>query len=407
VIASVINVSERAEQLARQQQLQKMEAMGRLTAGVAHDFNNLLQAQMASLEMLLDMLADHQAARERVTLALDVVERGARLTQHLLSYSRKQVLHPVSIEVADFLAEIGRILPPMLGSRINLRIDCASDVGGVFADVSQLSTAIINLAINARDAMPDGGTLCLDARRFSALADHAPAGLASGSYVAIGVTDSGTGIDAATIAQIFEPFFTTKGTRGTGLGLSMVQGFARQSQGDIVLTSSPGKGTRAELWLPAATLAPPSRHTKAPKLALQAAGRVLLVDDSADVRLVLGTFLSSAGFTVSEAAGGELALARLQGDEAFDVLVTDYSMPGLNGRELIAHCRACRPGLPVLLISGVPTQGQFDDPEVAVQILAKPFRRDELVRRVKNLIEGKSEYSDPVVQAAKSGPASP
>jgi nitrogen-specific signal transduction histidine kinase len=385
-IASVIDVTERAEQQARLQQTQKMEAVGRLTAGVAHDFNNLLQAQMGHLETLLDLLAAHPEARERVTAALAVADRGARLTHYLLSYSRKQALQPATIDVADFLADFKKMLPRLLGSHIEVLVECETHVAGVFADPAQLSSAILNLAINARDAMPQGGTLRIDARRWFSLPIDAPSSLAAGAYVAIGVADTGTGISPEAIAQIFEPFFTTKGPSGTGLGLSMVQGFARQSGGEIGLTSAPGKGTRAELWLPSVALPTISAVAVAPAPSI-GTGRVLLVDDAADIRLLVGAFLAGAGFSVTEAAGGALALAKLMGGDTFDVLVTDYAMPGLNGRQLIARCLEYRPALPVLLISGFPIHEDFKDLPTTVQILTKPFRRDELVMTVCELIE--------------------
>jgi PAS domain S-box-containing protein len=385
-IASVIDVTARAEQQARLQQTQKMETVGRLTAGVAHDFNNLLQAQMGHLETLLDLLAGYPEARERVMAALDVTDRGARLTHYLLSYSRKQMLQPAAIDVVDFLADFKRMLPRVLGSQIEVLVETERSVAGVFADSAQLSTAILNLAINARDAMPHGGTLRIDARRWESLPIDAPPALAAGAYVAIGVADTGSGISQETIAQIFEPFFTTKGPSGTGLGLSMVQGFARQSGGDIGLTSVPGKGTRAQLWLP--SVASPVVATVAVAAApVQGTGRVLLVDDAADVRLLVGAFLSGAGFSVTEAAGGAQALAKLMGGEIFDALVTDYAMPGLTGRQLIARCLEYRPSLPVLLISGFPIHDDFKDLPTTVQVLTKPFRRDELVTAVSEMIE--------------------
>jgi CheY-like chemotaxis protein len=253
----------------------------------------------------------------------------------------------------------------------------------VMADAGQLETAIINLAVNARDAMPAGGSLRISA--FLADADPAMA-LPPGNYTVIAVTDSGTGMDAGTLAQACEPFFSTKGLNGSGLGLSMVQGFARQSNGDVRIISTVGRGTTVEIWLPSATTPRPTRPPLPEAAPQTVRGRVLLVDDAPDVLLTVGAFLRHAGLEVTRVENGDLALARLLAGERFDAVVADFAMPGLNGLDLLVQAREIDPSMAGLIITG------FSDPDMLrgadnIVVLRKPFSRAELVEQVNLLID--------------------
>jgi len=373
-----ITARKRAEERLREseaqlRQAQKLEAIGRLAAGVAHDFNNLLQGVNGGLELVLDEVEAGTPAHEFAELALGSAKRGATLTHQLLSYARKQMLRPQPIDLAPFLSEMQRLLARTLGPHIAVKVRTGRATPPVQVDPGQLQTALLNLAINAAHAMPRGGTLLLDARGGSR---------DGGQRVVIAVTDTGAGMDAATLAQVFEPFFTTKGLDGTGLGLSMVQGFAVQSGGEVRIASAPGKGTTVMLWLPAAKLGSSSDEQQSAPGRLWGSGRLLLVDDVADVLVTASAFLERAGFQVVQAESGNQALAVLAAGERFDALVTDYAMPGMNGVELIEQARTVQPGLPALLITGFAEVGGADALPEAVAVLRKPFQRRELVEAV-------------------------
>ena len=362
---------------------QKLEAIGRLAAGVAHDFNNILQGVMGSLELVLDEVETGSTAREMAELALNSARRGAGLTHHLLAYARKQMLQPKRVAVAPFLAEMQRLLTRTLGPHVAVEVRADQAAPSIEVDPGQLHTALLNLALNAAHAMPGGGTLSLNAREIIE---------ADQRWVVVAVTDNGAGMDEVTLAKACEPFFTTKGLDGTGLGLSMVQGFAEQSGGHVRIASAPGQGTTVMLWLPVSDrLSSSSGELQVNPAALRGSGRILLVDDLAEVLATVGASLERAGFEVVRASGGEQALAALVADgcgERFDALVTDYAMPGLNGVGLIEQARALRPGLPALLITGfIPAgSGSGTLPE-GVVVLGKPFQRDELIEAVLGTME--------------------
>jgi signal transduction histidine kinase len=338
---------------AQLRQSQKLEAIGRLAAGVAHDFNNILQSVCGGLELVLEDVQPGTLTHEVARLALTSAGRGASITQHLLSYARKQALQPKQLNVGLFLAEMLQSDPGLPCIRV---------------DPGQLQTALLNLSINAAHAMPQGGTLTLEGRTC-AEADE--------KCVIIAITDNGIGMDQATLAQAAEPFFTTKGVAGSGLGLSMVQGFAEQSGGAMRIESSTGKGTRVELQLPAVDPVDgdPVEQRTAP-MRLQGSGRVLLVDDAADVLLITAAFLRRVGFTVAKAENGPKALSLLA-SEGFDVLLTDYAMVELNGVALIQQARKTRPGLPAVIITGYAEVS--DSLPGGVAVLGKPFSRQSLV----------------------------
>jgi PAS domain S-box-containing protein len=356
-------------------QAQKMEAIGRLAAGVAHDFNNILQSVVGALEMVLDELPPGTHAHEYAGVALDAAERGSSLTHHMLSYARKQILRPRHIALEPFLADMQKLLVRTLGPHIAVTVRNAA-APCTLADPGQLQTALLNLAINAAHAMPHGGTLVIEARRQSS---------GGQGWACVTVADTGTGMDAATLAQAVDPFFTTKGLDGTGLGLSMVQGFAEQSGGRLHLHSQLGQGTIVELWLPIVSAATQPRAAEAVAQRIQ--GRVLLVDDSADVLLTTGSFLERAGFEVLRAESGDRALALLNAGAAFDLLITDYAMAGVNGAELIAAARRLLPGMRALLITGFADLRYTDEIPAGTQVLHKPYQRQDLADAMQRVMQ--------------------
>jgi PAS domain S-box-containing protein len=368
-----LDITERVLTGERIRQSQRVEAVGRLTAGVAHDFNNLLQGLLGGIELAIDQVADQPEVSTNLELTLQAGQRGARLTSHLLSFARQQVLHPTALELRPLLADLSHTLMRTLGRDIAVRVEVEPDLPAVFADAAHLDSALLNLALNARDAMPGGGKLLIGA-------------YAAHDQVVLTVADTGEGMAADVLAQACEPFYSTKGTKGSGLGLSMVQGFARQSGGELRIESALGRGSRIEIRLPiAARAAVPTATPKAQQI--RGEGRVLVVDDDADVARITTAFLEDAGFDVTTASDGNTALVKLGLDLTFDALVTDYAMPGMNGADLILHAREMNPVLPALVITGYAgAEGQERLPANVV-ILRKPFRRVDLLHEVKSLID--------------------
>jgi PAS domain S-box-containing protein len=381
VLSAIVDVSDRVRLEAQLRQSQKLEAVGRLTAGVAHDFNNLLQVLGGGLELVIDEVADRPAAVEYAQIAQRAALRGRDLTSRLLAFSRQQVLVPRPVPVDRLLDDLQALVGHLLDGRGELLIVRGAPNAAVLADESQLEAAIINLSVNARDAMPDGGRLRIAA--FEADADPTLT-MPPGRYLVISVSDTGKGMDEATLARACEPFFTTKGLDGAGLGLSMVHGFARQSGGDVRIASTPGVGTTVEIWLPASgdpAAAPPAEQRRE-----STRGRVLLVDDAPDVLLTVGAFLRNAGLDVTRAETGDLALKKLMAGQRFDIVITDFAMPGLNGLDLLLQARELDPELIGIVITG------FHDPVMLrgvanIVVMHKPFSRNELVERVGSLLK--------------------
>ncbi|MDR3536618.1 MAG: response regulator [Acetobacteraceae bacterium] len=383
VLRDVTDQVKLEEQLRHQQ---RMDTIGQLTAGIAHDFNNLLQAMMGSLELLLDEIADQPEMRECAEGALRMGERGARLTHHLLAFARKQVLKPRALDLTNLLNDVGHTLRRTLGPQIAIPIEIAPNAPRVYADPGQLEAAVLNLALNARDAMSKGGTLTIETFEAGPVVLNPLEDTTPRRYVVLAVSDTGTGMNAETLAKACEPFFTTKGPKGSGLGLSMVHGFARQSGGDMRVQSQMGQGTRVELWLPLAEQGA-GAATAACAPVSRSAGRVLLVDDETEVLVTLGSFLKGAGFTVHKVRNGDEALALLAAGHMVDVLVTDYAMPGLDGLELIAQVRQIHADLPVLVVSGYSEAERLEGQAPNIRVMRKPFRRSALVQEVSALIE--------------------
>ena len=332
-------------------QAQKMEALGQLAGGVAHDFNNVLQAVQGAAGMIERRPENADRVQHLARLVLEAAKRGASVTRRLLAFSHRGELQATAVDVERVLHDLREMLAHTLGALVQVQVDIAPGVPPLLADKGQLETVLVNLATNARDAMPDGGTL-----RFSATLATAADGpaLAEGRYVRIDISDTGMGMDAATLTRASEPFFTTKAVgKGTGLGLAMARGFAEQSGGALRLHSATGEGTQVELWLPIAEHAGDAQPGSA-RDGLGSAvsrGRVLLVDDDALAREALTAQLEAASFEVMAAEGGAEAMSLLA-RHGIDLLVTDLAMPGMAGPALIAAAQRLRPGLPAILLTG-------------------------------------------------------
>jgi PAS domain S-box-containing protein len=367
------DMTERAEVERGMRQLAKMEATHRLTAGVAHDFNNMLQALMGALEMLL-IEVESDSTREYAEIALAAAQRGAALTQRLLAFTRQQALQPSPVDADRLIGGMSALLAPTLPPQVSLAVSQACAPIITLADPAQLEAALVNLVVNAAEAMPQGGQVELGA----AIATHvAGLDLPLGTYAVFSVSDSGTGMTPEILQQACEPFFTTKGPSGSGLGLSMVQGFARQSGGDLSIDSEPGRGTTVRIWLP---LAQQSEELR------DAAPHVLLVDDAADVLVTAGAFLRHAGFQVTRVSSGQAAMAHLATGVACDAIVTDYAMPDMNGMDLLREAREMRPGIPGLVITGLDRTAMRAQ-EVGARVVQKPFSRSALIEEVSALLD--------------------
>ena len=366
-------------------QAQKIEALGQLTGGVAHDFNNLLTAVLGSLELVRRQISDERQLN-LIDNAIKGASRGVSLTQRMLSFARKQelALQPVAVDV--LIAEMGDLLQRSLGPLIRIETDFPADLVVASADPNQLETALLNLAVNARDAMPEGGILRIGARNEHVGSGHRT-GLPAGNYVRLSVVDNGTGMDAKTLAQAAEPFFTTKGVgKGTGLGLSMVHGMAEQLGGRLQLDSRPGQGTTAEIWLPVSAVsagdepAPLAVEHKSDADAAPRTLTVLAVDDDALVLMNTTALLEDLGHRVIEASSAREALAFLEAGEAVDLLITDHAMPQMTGAQLIAEVGERWPALPVILATGyadLPAGAR-----AGVLRLNKPFWQADLEKAV-------------------------
>jgi PAS domain S-box-containing protein len=371
-------------------QAQKMEAVVQITCGMAHDFNNVLQGVGSCLAALEEHVVGDRG-RELLTSARQGIERGSWLTRGLLTFARHEALPPRPTAMSVVLEGLQGILECSMGSLIQVETRIAEDVWPVLVDPTQLELALINLAINARDAMPAGGTFTVSAANSSAevvdpasAALDSPASLASGDYVAVTVTDTGTGMDAETLAHACEAFFTTKGPgKGSGLGLSMVRDMATQSGGDLHISSERGRGTTVTIYLPRAVSVAPALVPQ-PADAVQK-GReavVLLVDDDDLVRDGASAVLEALGHRVLGAENAAEALAILQGGATIDVLVTDYAMPGMSGAALIREVRRLVPDLPVLVMTGLERPDGLD----RACCIQKPFQALELAARLAVLV---------------------
>ena len=362
-------------------QSQKMEAVGQLTGGIAHDFNNLLTPILGGLDILQRRGVGDDRGQRLIDGALQSAERARVLVQRLLAFARRQPLQSSAVEIGQIVTSMSDLLGGTLGPGIKIVLDIAKDLPRAMADPNQVEMALLNLAVNARDAMAEGGVLTISARTE----EIGPNGkLAAGRYVRLAVSDTGTGMDAETLARAVEPFFSTKGVgKGTGLGLSMIHGLAAQLGGTLELASTLGVGTTIEMWIPVAqgdALAAPVREADSELAA--GAGVVLLVDDEDVIRTTTSQMLADMGYTVVEAASAREALPHLA-DPRIDLLVTDHLMPGMSGTELAREAQAKRPGLPVLIISGF---AEVEDIAPDLPRLMKPFRASELAAGLTSLV---------------------
>jgi PAS domain S-box-containing protein len=370
------------ETRARFIQSQKMEAIGQLTGGIAHDFNNLLAVVLGNLTMATKRLPADPKLKQLIDNSLQAADRGATLTKRMLAFARQQQLAATAFDAQQLVRDMSDLLQRSIGPGIQIITQFPLRLSPAFADPNQLELALLNLTVNARDAMPNGGTVTISAAEKTV--SESRDDLAPGDYVCISVSDTGEGMDEPTLARAAEPFFTTKGVgKGTGLGLSMIHGFASQSGGTLRIASAAGKGTTAEIWLPARPDANIKR--KAPDLEeaaspIQQPLCVLVVDDDELVLMNTTAMLEDLGHKVLEASSGEQALRALRRTPAIQLIITDHLMPGMTGIQLIAALRPERPDLPVILATGFADLPASVAPGVAR--LDKPFRQKDLARAI-------------------------
>ncbi|HVJ53725.1 MAG TPA: response regulator [Aliidongia sp.] len=380
---------------ARLRQSQKMEAIGQLTGGIAHDFNNLLGVVIGNLDLLLELVKGEPGPAELAQEALNSALRGAELTKRLLAFARQQPLTSHAIDLNERLPGMVAMLKRTLGADIKIAASFPSDLWRARADPSQLEDALLNLAINARDAMPDGGTLSVETANLHLDDRHGAlqAEIVPGDYVTLSVTDTGTGMPPEIIEHVIEPFFTTKEPgQGTGLGLSMIYGFAKQSGGHLTIYSELGIGTTVRLYLPRHVGAEEASDTPAPSAAEIPKGgeSVLIVDDNTELRRVAVKVLTNLGYRVSEAEDGASALALMDGGTRFDLLFTDIGLPhDMNGFELAERARRRLPAIKLLFATGYGNVGDRKGigPADAGSLLRKPYRSRDLAERVRKVLD--------------------
>jgi len=378
------DVTEARQMEQRLRQADKMQALGTMAGGIAHDFNNLLTAILGSLHLAGRRVQDAPDLQRLLRNATMAAERGSALTRRLLSFSRRNDLALRTVSVHRLIIGMSDLLARTLGGTVELRRRLSADPDTALVDPDQLELALLNLCINARDAMPGGGAITLTTLAVTVQADEVPE-LPAGSYVRVSVADSGIGMTPEVLARVFEPFFTTKDVgKGTGLGLSMVYGLVRQSGGGVTIDSTPGQGTRVNLYLPSGGAEPlreKGDEYEAP--AAQRPVRVLVVDDDATVREVTAGFLSDLGHETVEAADGPAALRVLEKDPSVRLMVADFAMPRMTGAELSERARAIRPDLPILLVTGYAELATLAKD---IPVLHKPYRQTDLADQVAVLL---------------------
>jgi PAS domain S-box-containing protein len=388
------DLTEKQAAEAQFRQAQKMEAVGQLTGGIAHDFNNILTVITGTIGILGEAVADRPELEAIARMIDEAAERGGQLTKHLLAFARKQPLQPRETDINNLVLETVKLLRPTLGEHIQIDPLLAHDTWRALVDPNQLTTAILNLALNARDAMPGGGSLAVETK--NTYLDQAYADMnievAPGSYVMIAVSDTGAGISPRNLERVFDPFFTTKEVgKGTGLGLSMVYGLVKQSNGHIKIYSEEGHGTSVKLYLPRATGADQAAGEMPAMAPIQGGHEVILVvEDDALVRRYVVTQIRSLGYETLEASNAAQALALIGNDAKIDLLFTDVIMPGsMNGRQLVDEALKRRPSLKTLFTSGytenaIVHHGRLDS---GVLLLAKPYRKPELARMIRMALD--------------------
>jgi len=357
--------------------------LGQLTGGVAHDFNNLLAAVLGSLELALMQVTEPRVQR-LLTTATHAAERGAQLTAQMLAFARRRELATKAIDTNALIQGMQELLHRMIGPLTRISLDLEVGLWPALTDPAQLEMALLNLAVNARDAMPLGGDLIVQTRRFSGLPPGRTPDLAPGDYVIVSVGDTGSGMPDEVVAKAFDPFFTTKGPgKGSGLGLSMVYGFARQIGGTAEIESTLGKGTTVHIWLPRAVASTNSRQTGAVGTKAVGSLSILVVDDDDTVRGLAREMLEEMGHDVAEAASGRSALEFLKEGNQCDLLLVDFAMPLMNGAECAAEARALRADLPILFTTGYADNDVLKRwSEDGVRTLNKPFQYADLAEAV-------------------------
>ena len=366
-------------------QAQKMEAMGQLTGGIAHDFNNLLAAVLGNLELSSKRLPEDPRLRRYIEGAIQGAKRGAALTQRMLAFSRRQELKLEAVDLPALVRGMADLLVRSIGPTIRIETRFPVQLAPAHVDINQLESTLLNLVVNARDAMPKGGEIVVSGHEES-LGLGSPLGLSAGQYVVLTVTDTGEGMDAATLARAAEPFFTTKAVgKGTGLGLAMVHGLAAQSGGTLRIESSPGRGTTIALWLPVAEVAQAvqSEASSPPVQTAMRSDHILLVDDDPLVLASTGAMLEDLGYSVIEAGSAVQALEVLRTGRSIDLVITDQMMPGMTGLELATEVEKLRPGLPILLASGFADLSEVE--AARLPRLSKPFGQATLAQAIIDL----------------------
>jgi PAS domain S-box-containing protein len=398
---TLLDVSDRKNLESQLLQARKMDAIGKLTGGIAHDFNNLLAAVLGGIGMIERRLPLGDDHKKIIDMTRRAAEQGSELVGRLLAFARRQQLQPGKVDIGTLSAAVSELLAHTLGGLVRLEWQAEEKIWSAYADSTQLELALMNLIINARDAMPKGGTITVTARNARALPDN-QLDLPAGNYVVLAVKDNGSGIPPDILEKVTEPFFTTKDVgEGTGLGLSMVYGFARQSGGAIDIDSKVGEGTVVEIWLPRAPDA--SRREKAaakPAAAAVAAAatkslRILLVDDHEAVRETTAGMLSDMGHEVETANDGLAMLKKLKAAPGkYDLIVTDYAMPLMSGGEMLKHAREIRADLPGIIISGyADSQSILHKPGEAV-VLTKPFTLDQMQAAIGSVVPATAESAE-------------
>ena len=392
ILGSSRDVTERENAQEQLRRAQRMEAVGHLTGGVAHDFNNLLQVIRGNLELLAGLVESDEAASQRVKNALHGANRAAQLTRQLLAFARRQPLEPRVVNLGRLMGEMAEMLRRTLGESVEVETVIAGGLWNTLCDPAQVESAILNLAINARDAMPKGGRLTIELS--NAALDDAYARAAEvepGQFVLLAVSDAGVGMDAATLSKVFEPFFTTKSMdKGTGLGLSMVYGFVKQSNGAVQIYSELGQGTTVKIYLPRSREREPAYSAPVTGTLRGRSEVILVVEDDDMVRASAVSMLRDLGYACIHASDGDSALEMINSGVKFDLLFTDVIMPGaVKSRDLANEAQKLRPGLPVLFTSGytenaIVHHGRLDE---GVQLLSKPYSRDDLARKIRGLLK--------------------
>ena len=384
---TLLDITDRKELESQLLHARKMDAIGKLTGGIAHDFNNLLAAMLGGVGMIERRIKLNEEQKKILGMMRHAAQQGSELVGRLLAFARRQQLQPAEIDLSKLSEAVTELLAHTLGGLVQLEWQVEDDVWCPFADATQLELALMNLIINARDALPDGGTIRIKASNRLAESDNA-LDLDPGDYVVLSVEDDGSGIPRDLIERVTEPFFTTKQIgKGTGLGLSMVYGFASQSGGAMAIASEEGQGTSVEIWLPRA----PACEEKAPE-AVAAAGavngsgvslRILLVDDNEAVRETTAALLTDLGHAVELAEDGASMLRTLKEEgRRFDLIITDYAMPLMSGGEAMLQVRELMPDVPAIIVSGYAEAAAIERKPEGVHVLGKPFSPDEMVRAI-------------------------